>query len=308
MTRLQIFCDIDDFCLWFVPVWQSRMLPPVEHKLRRREPQLCLSEIMTILVLFHRSNYRTFKHFYLEYVCVVLRDEFPTLVSYNRFIEFIPGTLVPLCAYIQNCKGAVTGIAFIDATPLKVCHNRRIHSHKLFKDLAQRGKTSIGWFYGFKLHLIINERGQLLAFRFTPGNTDDRMPVPDMTKGLYGKLFGDKGYVSQKLFDRLYERGLQLVTKLRKNMKNRLISVLDSILLRKRALIETVNDQLKNISQIEHSRHRSVTNAMVNFLASLIAYTCQEKLPSLNINSEDLKALYAATEEHDCPTLPMAVF
>ncbi len=146
MTRLHIFCDIDDFCLWFVPVWESRMLPPADHKIRRRESQLCLSEIMTILVLFHRSNYRTFKHFYQEYVCVVLRDEFPKLVSYTRFIELIPGVLMPLCAYAQSRKGDVTGIAFIDSTPLKVCHNRRIPSHKVFKGLAQRGKNSVGWF------------------------------------------------------------------------------------------------------------------------------------------------------------------
>lgn len=308
MTRLQIFCEIDDFCLWFVPVWESRMLPPADRKLRRRDAQLCLSEVMTILVVFHRSNYRTFKHFYQEYVEVVLRDDFPTLVSYNRFIEFVPGAFVPLCAYLQRRKGAVSGIAFIDSTPLKVCHNRRIHQHHVFKELAQRGKTSTGWFYGFKLHLIINDQGDLLAFKVTLGNVDDRAPVPDMTKGLYGKLFGDKGYISQKLFELLYERGLQLITKIRKNMKNRLMSVLDNLLLRKRALIETVNDQLKNISQIEHSRHRSVTNAMVNVIAGLIAYTYQEKLPSLNIPSEDLKSLYAAAEELDPLALPMAAF
>ena len=307
MTRLQVFCDIDDFCLWFVPVWESRMLPPADRKLRRRESHLCLSEVMTILVVFHQSNYRTFKHFYQEYVEVVLHDEFPSLVSYNRFIELVPGTFVPLCAYLQSRKGEVTGIAFVDATSLKVCHNRRIHQHRVFKDLAQRGKTSVGWFYGFKLHLVINEQGDLLAFHLTAGNVDDRVPVPDMTKGMYGKIFGDKGYISQKLFERLYERGLQLITKIKKNMKNRLMSTLDKILLRKRALIETVNDQLKNISQIEHSRHRSVTNAMVNLIAGLIAYTYQEKHPTLNISPEDLKSLYATAEELDVLALPMAV-
>lgn len=243
MTRVHIFCDIDDFCLWFVPLWESRMLPPADRKLRRRASQLCLSEIMTILVLFHRSNYRTFKHFYLEYVCVVLRDEFPHVVGYTRFIELIPGTLIPFCAYARSRRGEVTGIAFVDSTSLKVCHNRRIHSHKVFKALAQRGKNSMGWFYGFKLHLIINECGELLAFKFTAGNVDDRKPILDMTTGLYGKLCGDNGYLSQKLFEQLYERGLQLITKLKKKMKNRLMPVLDKILLRKRAIIETVNDQ-----------------------------------------------------------------
>jgi len=305
MTRLEIFCQVDDFCLWFVPRWERHMLPPADRTIRQREGRLCLSEVMTILMLFHRSNYRTFKHFYQEYVCVSLRADFPNLVSYQRFIELVPGAFVPLCAYLQSRKGEVTGIAFVDSTSLKVCHNRRIHLHRVFKDLAQRGKTSLGWFYGFKLHLIINDQGELLAFKVTPGNVDDRTPLPDMTKGLYGKLFGDKGYLSQTLFERLYERGLHLVTKIRQNMKNRLMPLVDKLLLRKRALIETVNDQLKNISQIEHSRHRSVTNAMVNLITGLLAYTFQEKLPSLHLRADDLNELAFAGEHHDYFALPM---
>jgi hypothetical protein len=308
MTRLEIFCHVDDFCLWFVPRWERRMLPPADRTIRQREGQLGLSEVMTILILLHRSNYRTFKHFYQEYVCIALRQDFPKLVSYNRFIELIPGTFVPLCAYLQSRKGEVTGIAFVDSTPLKVCHNRRISQHHVFKDLAQRGKTSIGWFYGFKLHLIVNDQGDLLAFRVTPGNVDDRLPVPDMTKGLYGKLFGDKGYISQTLFEQLYERGLHLITKLRKNMKNRLMVLVDKILLRKRALIETVNDQLKNISQIEHTRHRGVVNALVNIITGLIAYTFQAKRPSLKIPDDDLKCLSSAVDDDGGLALPMITF
>lgn len=263
---------------------------------------------MTILLLFHRSNYRTVKHFYNEYVCVVLRDEFPQLVSYHRFIELVPGTLVPFCAYLRTRRGDVTGIAFVDSTPLKVCHNRRIHAHNVFKELAKRGNTSVGWFLGFKLHLIINEKGELLAIHLTSGNVDDRRPVPDLTKGLYGKFFGEKGYISQKLFDLLYDRGLQLITKIKKHMKNRLMPVIDKILTRKRAIIETVNDQLKNISPIEHTRHRSVTNAMVNVIAGVVAYTYQEKLPSLKISKEELNRLYAATNVHEPLSLPIAAF
>lgn len=305
MTRLQIFCEIDDFCLWFVPVWESRMLPPADHKVRRRAGHLCLSEVMTILVLFHRSNYRTFKHFYQEFVLATLQDEFPGLVSYSRFVDLIPGTVVPLCAYLQQRKGTVTGIAFVDSTPVKVCHNRRIPSHRVFQEVARRGKCSIGWFYGFKVHLIVNDQGELLAVSITPGNVDDRVPVPDMTTGLYGKLFGDRGYISQKLFEQLYARGLQLVTKLKRKMKNRLMAVVDKLLLRKRAIIEVVNDQLKNISQIEHTRHRSVPNAMVNILAGIIAYTYQEKLPSLNLKPTDIKELAALQTGPPPEVLPM---
>jgi hypothetical protein len=308
MTRVEIFCHVDDFCLWFVPRWERRMLPPADRTIRQREGQLGLSEVMTILILFHRSNYRTFKHFYQEYVCIALRQDFPQLVSYNRFIDLIPGTFVPLCAYLQSRKGEVTGIAFVDSTPLKVCHNRRISQHHVFKDLAQRGKTSIGWFYGFKLHLIVNDQGDLLAFRVTPGNVDDRLPVPDMTKGLYGKLFGDKGDISHTLFEQLYARGLPLITKLRKNMKNRLMVLVDKILLRKRALIETVNAQLKNISQIEHTRHRGVVNALVNIITGLIAYTVQDKRPSLKIPDDDLKCLSSVVNDDEGLALPMITF
>jgi len=160
---------------------------------------------------------------------------------------------------------------------LKVCHNRRIHSHRVFEGYARRGKTSVDWFYGFKLHLVINDCGELLCVRLTPGNVDDRRPIPEMVEKLFGKLFGDKGYISQPLFEMLYEDGVQLVTKLKTNMKNRLVSMFDRVMLRKRSNIESVVDQLKNISQIEHSRHRSVANCFINLLAGLIAYTWREK-------------------------------
>jgi hypothetical protein len=138
-----------------------------------------------------------------------------------------------------------TGISFIDSTPLPVCHNRRIERHKVFAGLAARGKTFMGWFHGFKLHLIVNERGELSTFYLTAGNIDDRQPVPHLTKALWGKLFGDKGYISQTLFEALFQRGLQLITSLRKNMKPRVVPLMDKLLLRKRAIIETINDQLR---------------------------------------------------------------
>jgi hypothetical protein len=174
----------------------------------------------------------------------------------------------------------------VDSTPLVVCHNRRIKRHKVFDGLAERGKTSMGWFFGFKLHLIINDRGEILAVHLTPGNVDDRAPVPLMTKDLFGKLFADKGYISQKLFEQLFPQGVHLITGIRKNMKNRLMPLQDKLLLRKRSIIETINDQLKNISQIEHTRHRSFYNFMVNLLAGLVAYCHQPKKPNLNLEPQ----------------------
>src|SRR5437868_10593219 len=169
--------------------------------------------------------------------------------------------------------GRCSGISFIDSAKIGVCHNRRIWSHKVFKALAKRGKTSVDWFYGFKLHLVVNECGELLAVKITAGNVDDPNPVLELARAVSGKLFGDRGYISQKLFEQLWEQGVQLITKLRKNMKNRLLPLFDKLLLRKRSICETINDQLKNISQIEHSRHRSVFNFFVNLIAGLVWLT-----------------------------------
>jgi hypothetical protein len=284
---IAMFCDIDDFCKHFEPLYHQHLLQ-AGHRHRRRQTALALSEIMTILVYFHSSHYRTFKHYYTAYVEAHLRPYFPQLVSYHRFVELLPRVLVPLCCYLQTRKGRCTGIAFIDSTPLVVCHNRRIAAHKVFDGWASRGKTSMGWFYGFKLHLIVNDAGELLAFCLTPGHVDDRQPVSKLVPGLFGQLFGDRGYISQALHDALLAHGLELLTKIRKNMKNRPMRLWDKLLLRKRALIETINDQLKNISQIEHTRHRSVPGFMVNLLAGLIAYSYQPKKPSLGLKRDPL--------------------
>jgi transposase len=290
MNLDELFCDIDDFCRLFLPAWHRQLLSSGEGQ-RRRASRLTLSEIMTILVYFHQSQYRNFKAFYLLHLSRHCRDEFPQLLSYTRFVALIPTALMPMCFYLHTRRGQDTGIAFIDTTSLVVCHNRRIHSHKVFKHVARRGKNSMGWFYGFKLHLVVNDQGELLAFRITPGNVDDRQPVPKLTQGLTGKIIGDRGYVSQRLFELLWERGLHLITNIRKNMRNKLMPLADKLLLRKRAIIETINDQLKNIQQVEHTRHRSVVNAMVNVLAAIVAYTHQPCKPSLNITQNELKML-----------------
>lgn len=289
----EIFCSIDDFCQKFLPEWNRRLL--AGGKSRIKPARLCPSEVMTIQVLFHLSGIRTFKKFYTDYVCKQLRDLFPRLVSYNRFTELGGQMIVPLAIYLKtSATGECTGISFIDSTPLRVCHNRRIHSHKVFDGLAARGQCSIGWFYGFKLHLITSDSGHVVDFMLTGGNTDDRKPL--QMKGfidkLFGKLYGDKGYISKELFEGLFDQGIHLVTKLRKNMKTKLVTpIADAILLRKRAICETIIDQLKNIFQIEHSRHRSPKNFLTNLFSALIAYNFTEKKPSLKTTFVDTKQL-----------------
>lgn len=282
----ELFCHVDDFCQAFEPVWHRQLLSH-NLKTRKRDRSMSLSEIMTLLIGFHQSHYRTFKHYYVHHVCKYWNKAFPTLVSYNRFVEWTPSCLFPLCCYLKSCFGSCTGISFIDATSLKVCHNRRISQHKVCKDIAARGKTSVGWFYGFKLHLVVNECGELLNLTLTPGNTDDRKPVVDLLSLLNGKVFADRGYVSKKLAKELLEAfNIEFFAKPRRNMKNKLVRLTDKLLSRKRSIIETIIDQLKNISQIEHSRHRSPVNCWVNILCGLIAYCHQPKKPSLHMEWE----------------------
>lgn len=287
---VEIFCDVDDFCKVFIPEWEKTLIDTGKKK-RRRKGYLSQAEVMTLIILFHRSNYRDFKNFYLGYVSNHLREAFPALLSYTRFLEVMPTVLVPLCAYFSHLKGKPTGIAFVDSTSLKVCHNLRIPRHKVFEGVAARGKSTMGWFYGFKLHLIINHQGDILEAKITPANVDDRKPVPEMAEGLFGKLYGDKGYIGKALAGKLFEQGVELITNVRKNMKPRLLSLWDKAILKKRFIIETINDQLKNISQIEHSRHRSVHGFMLNLIGGLIAYCLKEGKPSLNLSIKDMADL-----------------
>jgi len=215
MEIVALFCDIDDFCQRFEPAWQQRVVA-ADSTQRMWTSRLYLSEVMTIVVSFHQSGYRTFKDYFLCYVTPHLSWAFPQLVSYSRFVELMQAALVPLCAYLQTRKGKSQGVAFLDSTLLAVCHPKRSVRHKVFADFAAWGKNSLGWAYGFKLHLLINDLGELVACCLTAANVDDRKPVPQLLHGLHGKVFGDRGYISQALFADLFSRGVQLITKLRK--------------------------------------------------------------------------------------------
>jgi hypothetical protein len=248
---------------------------------------------MTIIIYFHHSSYRNFKHYYQNHLQVYHFQDFPNLVSYNRFVQLKSSALIPLIFYLNTRKGRCTGISFIDTMGIPICHNKRAKRNKVFDNLAHWGKSSIDWYFGFKLHLIINELGEILAFQITKGNVDDRKTVPYLTKDLWGRLFGDKGYISQDLFQQLWLKNIKLITPFKKKMNNKLLELWEKLMLRKRSLIETVNDQLQNISQIVHSRHRSPINFLVNAVAGLIAYTWQEKKPKLQLEKDEINLLSA---------------
>jgi hypothetical protein len=268
------FCQFDDFCQAFGPHWQARLLNEEAEPAKKRGPQpgLVDSEIMTILVLYHSSSFRNFKAFYEGVVLTLLRSAFPKAPCYARFIALTHHVWVPLTVFLHTRMGRRTGIYDIDSTPLPVCHPRRIHRHKVFAGLADRGKTSTGWFFGFKLHLVFNHERQIVALTLTPGNVNDTTPVPQLTRGLTGKLFGDKGYVGKDVARDSLRRGLVLMTRVRRNMKRLPVSFLDKALLNGRNIVETIIGHIKEFSSLRLPKHRSVFNAFTRLTAALVAY------------------------------------
>ena len=280
----ELFVCVDDFVKQYEIMLQANILP--SSKKPTRVPGRKTSEIMTVLLLFHQSPSKNFKFFYASYL-QLYQGEFPNLPSYNRFVELqqrclghFHACLMVLCAMAKQ-----TGIAYIDSTCIPVCHNKRTSRHKVFKGLAALGKSTMGWFFGLKLHLIINEKGELLNAQLTPGNVDDRKPVRRITSRLSGLLFGDKGYIDKVLFSDLQKRRLKLVTGIKSTMKNKLMPLQEKILLRKRSIIETVNSVIKCDFQISHTRHRSFINGFIHIFSTLVAYTLKSTKPAIKFNN-----------------------
>jgi hypothetical protein len=234
-----------------------------------------------------------FEYYYLNFVQVHLTSYFPDLLSYERFVARIPRLLPGLFVLLKwlCAQSERTGFYIADSKPLAVCHNRRIHFNRVFDGVAARGKSSMGWFYGLKAHLVINQYGQLVNFVITPGNVADNNGslLIELLEGLKGQCFGDRGYLTG-LFAEFYQAGLQIVTKVRRKMKNVLMPLADKLNLRKRGLIESVNDLLTSVFDVEHTRHRSPVNAVANILSGLIAYCFYDQKPSIVVPIE--KRLY----------------
>lgn len=286
---IELFFQIDNFMKEYDKVIKENSLPcPNLVKTRNRKSKMSDSEIMTILILFHLKSYRNLKHFYLDHIVKYRKDLFPEVVSYNRFVELQKKVVQPLGVFLKMfCMGKCTGISFIDSTVLKVCHYKREKQNKVFLGLAKKSAGTMGWFFGFKLHLVCNDKGEIIEFVLTPGNIDDRFPLQQQQflDKVFGKIFGDKGYIGKDLFDRLFVDGIHLITKVRKNMKKKAMEFMDRVILRKRAVIESVNDILKNGCQIEHTRHRTFDNFITNLLSGLIAYSLLPSKPSIKMQN-----------------------
>jgi Transposase DDE domain len=283
-----LYCCLDDFCKVFAD-WEAHQLIPSPTK-RQRSGKLSRAEMLFIMVLFHLSAYKNFKTFYLYGIGVQHRACFRDLPHYDRFVSLMPRLFTPLMVLRHSLSGEETGIYFGDSSKLAVCHNRRIDRHQVFDGLAARGKTSMGWFFGLKLHVVINHKGQIMALKITSGNTADSTVLDEITRHLKGKLYADKGYISHEVFHKLWQRGLHLITGIRRNMRNHLMLLGDKIMLRKRFVIETVFDILKCEMGLEHTRHRSPVNAMVHVLSCLVAYAYRPGKPAISLKAQQIKA------------------
>jgi hypothetical protein len=299
-----LYCCLDDFCQVFAD-WEAHQLIPSPTR-RQRSGKLSRAEMLFIMVLFHLSPYKNFKTFYLYGIGVQHRACFRDLPHYDRFVSLMPRLFMPLMVLLHSLSGEETGLYFGDSSKLAVCHNRRINRHQVFDGLAARGKTSMGWFFGLKLHVVINHKGEIMAVKITPGNIADSTVLDEITRHLTGKLYADKGSISREMFTKLWQRGLHLITGIRRNMRNHLMLLGeagqgstgaaggiarrgDKIMLRKRFVIETVFDILKGEMGLEHTRHRSPKNAMVHVLSCLVAYAYRPGKPSILRNGKVLE-------------------
>jgi hypothetical protein len=282
MKLTTIFYHADEFCKFFEKEFNNRVLSN-GRGMRKKESILSLSEVIAIAVYYHQSGYKTFKDYYTR--SAELNPAFTTIPSYNRFIELQQKAFIPLALFAKILsQGKCDGTSFIDSFPLRVSHQKRISSHRTFRGLAARGKTSVGWFYGFKVHMIINSRGEVLDFTITPGNVVDNNAkvIEQMMQKIHGKVYGDKGYLlNAELFQKLYCSGIHMVTKIRSNMKNKLMDMGDKIMLKKRGVIESVGAVFKEDLNIEHSRYRNPITLFINVFSALIAYSFRENKPSI---------------------------
>lgn len=286
---VELYVIIDDFCKLFVPKY-LKLLKSGGHISRVRNGMLSTSEKLLIILLFQQSGYACFKWYYINEVQTEYQGYFKRLPSYNRFVELMPGCLPILLRMInyllyRNRHNSV-GIEYIDSTKLEVCHNKRISSNKVFSGIAEIGKSTMGWFFGFKLHITCDISGNLTSMAYSKGNADDRSPVLKLMRGFKGKLFADKGYISKRLLEQLSNLGITLITTAKSNMKSKFIpaNIFDVVMHKKRSIIESIFNILKNKLQLSHSRHRSIANFVVHIVSVITGYQLFGNKPKISLN------------------------
>jgi hypothetical protein len=220
-----------------------------------------------------------------------LSQALPNLLSYAS-LDAVDAVHIDSMVHLLNSRYDQCSVsAYIDATNIQVYHHKRLKRNRVIAHVVPVEQSTMGGCYRFKLHLVVNDHGGVLGMKFTPAHADDQASVVSIVSTLTGPLFGDTGYMSQQLSHQWLEQGLALITSIRNNMQPRLLILMDQLVLRKRAMIETINDQIKTISQLEHSRHRSCTPFMVNVIRALIAYSHRDKTPSINVDRHPYQAV-----------------
>ena len=302
----EIYVEVDDFCQeevgkisWLI---NRQSYFRTLHTKRTLKKRITISEIMTVLIYYPHSGYKNFnpdsyRDYYEKEVMKNWLKDFPDLVSYQRFVWWIPLALLPLMCFVmwRCCNGRRTGIYFIDSTKIGVGHDKRAHQNKVFKGFASWGKTSMGWFYGFKLHLLVNQYGELIHLHFTTGSVSDNNAkvLFHLTNDINGWLIGDKGYLCNQEKKEFVEKNgkISWFSKPRKNQKNQKIyfdkmPFMARLWVRKRGLIETVIGIKKKELDLEHTRHRSIFNAFTHMYAAIAAYYFRTEKPKTNIHLE----------------------
>lgn len=266
------FCITDDFT-------QTVEIKKLVNVKRLRKHKLAISEIIYIARKFYTSGYQTFKDFYTKFVTVFWRQWFPNLPSYNRFNElmrrYVPAIETQFLQWLMGKLRTESSVAIVDSSKLQICHMLRKKRAKksLLKRSARIGKNLAGFYFGFKLHFLMDMHGQPLNFRVTAANVDDRRALRTMLDGFRGTVVGDKGYLSAQLSKDLAKSGIRLLTRVKSNAKQILpCTAHDRYLLQSRSFIETVFSKLKLGFNLEHSRHRSISGFMTHIFLCISSY------------------------------------
>lgn len=275
---IEIYCRVDDLH----KAYRRYYFDKTGQYLTSIRSRMSESEVITILICYHLSGYKNFEYYYRDQILKHNKTDFPDAVSYERFVQLQTKSIDLLSLYLYSLaqQSERTGMYFVDSKKIASCHIKREHTHQVMQGVSRKGKTSVGWFFGLKTHLVINNLGQIVAYDITPGNVADNnhTVLRKLLNGLKGVCAGDKGYQSA-LFEEFYQNGLVLLTKPKKNQKAKVQTKANNLLLSKRPVIESTFNICTYICDIEHSRHRNKFNAVVNILAGLAAYQHLDRKP-----------------------------
>jgi len=281
-TLYHIFDRIDDLLKAMSISLRRKLLADLKPK-GGRPSGLSLPAILTLGIFRFATGVKDVKHYHRKLVSSYSQElgRIPNYGNFNALMNQATPYVIFLLEWIcYSNKSTSNGAYFLDATSLKVCENKRIFDHKVCEDIAQRGKSSMGWFFGFKLHVVCDSLGRLVSLLITPGNTDDRKFVLKLLKGLKGLCVADAGYVSKKLMHELYEQGLLLLTDVRNSMK-RLMSEAQHAVLKLRQRIEGIFSCLKHRLKAEASIARSPLGYVSRCLYACLTFALSKELETI---------------------------